>query len=124
MKPFRLQVSNDRSRLTLSIPDTQRPIVELTATELDTFVHQLAECRATMTPIHPAEPPKDSNCVYRNDNLLIKISPCQSIPAIEIAVQQPGLGWTVTTLARDQAEDMQRLIDMALQGIPTRAMAT
>jgi len=68
--------------------------------------------------VHPAKPPANADRLYRADNLLLDVSACETLPAIQIAMQHPGLGWTVTTLSRDQAEDFQSAIDFALQDVP------
>ena len=76
-----------------------------------------------MTPVHPAQPPPDDDRIHRNDNLLIDVRACPTLPAIRIAMQHPGLGWTATVLSRDQVEDLQAAIDFALQDIPREATA-
>jgi hypothetical protein len=118
-----LEVANDGSRLTIAAADrTSSPIV-FDAVDLDAFMRRLAECRATMVPIHPAQPPSDPDRVYRNDNLLFDVTACASVPAVDVAMQHPGLGWTITRLSREQAEDLQTAIDFALQDILKPATA-
>ncbi len=123
MSPLVLAVGEDGSRLTLAAAEaTDLPII-LDADGVDALMRQLAECRAKMVPVQPAQPPCDPDRLYRNDNLLLAVTPCRCVPAIEIAAQHPGLGWTVTRLARDQAEDLQVAIELALQQIPGQATA-
>lgn len=122
MHPFALEVADNSTHLTVSPPGSAQAVT-LSAHEIDALIRELVRHRATMTPIQPAEPPQDPNLLYRNDNLLIKIGACENVPAIEIAIQHPGLGWAVTRLGRDQAEDMQALINFALRAIPERATA-
>ena len=117
MQSLALEISDDHLRLTIS-PGGQIRRLELEAADLDAFIRKLTECRSRMLPVHPAEPPADPDRLYRTDNLLLDVSACVTLPAIQIAMQHPGLGWTVTTLSRDQAEDLQNAIDFALQDIP------
>ena len=123
MQPLVLEIANDHSRLTIAAADGKSSSLEFDAGELDAFIRRLAECRSKMVPVHPAERPSDPDQVYRNDNLLFDVTACGRVPAIEIAMQHPGLGWTTTRLCRDQAEDLQTAIDFALQDIPKRATA-
>ena len=118
MQTLAPEVSADRLRLTISPADGPIGRLELEAADLDAFIHKLTECRSRMLPVHPAEPPADPDRLYRTDNLLLNVSACETLPAIQIAMQHPGLGWIVTTLSRDQAEDLQSAIDFALQDIP------
>lgn len=117
-----LEVSDDQLRLTISPADGRIARLELEAADLDAFIRNLTECRSRMLPVHPAEPPADPERLYHTDNLLLDVSACETLPAIQIAMQHPGLGWIVTTLSRDQAEDLQSTIDSALQDIPRDAM--
>jgi hypothetical protein len=122
MQSLALEVSDDHLRLTISPADGQIGHLELRAADLDAFIRKLTECRSRVLPVHPAEPPTDPERLYRTDNLLLDVSACETLPAIQIAVQHPGLGWIVTTLSRDQAEDLQSAIDFALQEIPRDSM--
>ena len=118
MQSLALEISDDQLRLTISPADRRIGRLELEAIDLDAFIRRLTECRSRMLPVHPAEPPAAPDRLYRTDNLLLNVSACETPPAIQIAMQHPGLGWIVTTLSRDQAEDLQSAIDFALQGIP------
>src|SRR6185312_13924268 len=93
---------------------------ELSAHDLDDLIRELAARRARMTPIHPAEPPADPAKRHQSDNLLWSVEPSPHRPAIEVAMQHPGLGWSVMTLSRAQAEDLQTSIEFALIKIPQR----
>lgn len=117
-----LEVSDDRLRLTVSPADGRTGRLEFETADLDAFIRKLTECRSRMLPVHPAEPPVDVDALYRTDNLLLDVSACATLPAIQIAMQHPGLGWTATTLSRDQAEDLQTCIDFALRNIPRDSM--
>jgi hypothetical protein len=118
LQTLALEVSDDHLHLTISPADGRIGRLELEAADLDAFIRKLTECRSRMLPVHPAEPPADPDRLYHNDNLLVDVRACETLPAIQIAMQHPGLGWTVTTLSRDQAEDLQSAIDFALQDIP------
>jgi hypothetical protein len=122
MESLMLEVSDDQLRLTISPAGGQIARLELAAADLDAFIRKLTECRSRMLPVHPAEPPTDADVLYRTDNLLLDVSACETLPAIQIAMQHPGLGWTAITLSRDQAEDLQTSIDFALQNIPRNSM--
>lgn len=123
MHPFVLEVSDGPVRMTISLVSDPTTRLELGVADVDALMRGLSECRSKMTPVHPAEPPADSDLVYWNDNLLYQISACKNVPAIEIAVQHPGLGWTVTRLSREQVEDVQTSIEFALREIPEEATA-
>jgi hypothetical protein len=128
MPPFSLsslafEVSTDRSALMISSTEDGAALITLSAADVDALMHKLAACRATMVPVHPAKPPAEPDRLYQNDNLLFDVSASSLVPAIEIAMQHPGLGWTVTRLSREQAEDLQISIEFALQDIPKRVSA-
>jgi hypothetical protein len=118
MESLALEVSDDHLRLTISPADGRIGRLELEAADLNAFIRELIECRSGMLPVHPAEPPADPDRLYRTDNLLLDVRASKTLPAIQIAMQHPGLGWTAVTLSRDQAEDLQSAIDFALQDIP------
>jgi hypothetical protein len=123
MEPLVLEVSPDRSRLMIAPADGSAMRLDLDAAGADALMRRLSACRSEMTPVHPAEPPADPDRIYRNDNLLIDVRACPLVPAIQVATQHPGLGWTATILSRDQAEDLQAAIDFALRDIPREATA-
>jgi hypothetical protein len=117
------EVGADRSGLTIAAADEGGIALALSAADVDALIHKLAAFRATMVPVHPAEPPTDPDRLYHNDNLMFDVSASSCVPAIDIAMQHPGLGWTVTRLSREQVEDLQISIDFALQDIPKRVSA-
>jgi hypothetical protein len=123
MSPLVLELAEDGSELTLAAQDGGTLSIALNAAAVDALMRRLAECRAKMAPVHPARPPSDPELIYQNDNLLFDVTACRDAPAIEIAMQHPGLGWTVTRLAREQAEDLQVAIEFALQEILKRSTA-
>ena len=92
MQSLALEISDDHLRLTISPADRQIRRLELEAFDLDTFIRRLTECRSSMLPVHPAEPPAAPDRLYRTDNLLLNVSACETPPAIQIAMQHPGLG--------------------------------
>lgn len=89
----------------------------LSTKDVDSLLHSLAKCRAKMTPVHPAEPPRNPSQVYESDNLLWCVAAATDVPAVQIATQHPGLGWSVMQLSRAQAHDMLAAIEFALQEI-------
>jgi len=117
MQPIKIEPSPDGARATLSM---LRATAELTAPDIDRLIRDLAAARASMTPIHPAEPPGDPALVHNSDNLLWTVRPVPDRAAIEFAMQHPGLGWSAMLLSRAQAEDLQTSIDFALVQIPAR----
>jgi hypothetical protein len=122
MQSLALEISDDQLRLTISPADHRFGRLEFEAADLDAFIRKLTECRSRMLPVHPAKPPANGERLYRLDNLLLDVSACETLPAIQIAMQHSGLGWTAITLSRDQAEDLQTSIDFALQTIPSGSM--
>jgi len=114
MQPIKLEQSSGH-RAMLSIGDTS---AELDAHDIDRLIRDFAAARALMTPIHPAEPPDDPDRLHRSDNLLWSVRPAPNGAMIELAMQHPGLGWSVMALSRAQAEDLQSSIDFALAKIP------
>ena len=117
MQPIKLELSSDQT-LTCSI---KAGSADLSAAQVDELIHRLAAVRAKMTPIHPAEPPADESKLHKSDNLLWSVEPSPHRPAIEFAMQHPGLGWSVMTLSRAQAEDLQTSIEFALAKLPESA---
>src|SRR4051812_9941931 len=117
MQPIKLELSTDQT-LTLSIKGGS---AELAAEQLDDLIRDLAARRALVTQFHPAEPPNDPARRHASDNLLWSVEPSPLRPAIEFAMQHPGLGWSVMTLSRAQAEDLQTSIEFALAKLPDQA---
>src|SRR5262245_57769147 len=115
MPSIRIEPSFDGSRATLSVGGTT---LELAAHDVDRLIHELGAARAQMTPIHPAEPPADRARLHQSDNLLWTVRPAPDRAVIELAMQHPGLGWSVMALSRAQADDLQTSIDVALAKIP------
>jgi len=104
--------------MTLSI-SIDGSVAELSAIDVDRLIHDLAEARAKMTPIHPAEPPDDPEKLHHSDNLLwcVKAAPQKS--AIQFATQHPGLGWIAMWLSRAQVEDLQTSFEFELVKLPS-----
>ncbi len=115
MLPIRVELSSRGGNAALSVGSES---AELAAHDIDRLIRDLAAARALMTPIHPAEPPDDPDRLHRSDNLLWVVRPAPNGAAIELAMQHPGLGWSVMWLSRAQAEDLQTSIDVALAKIP------
>lgn len=115
MLPIRLNVSRDTTRLSLGVGSES---TELTAEGVDRLIQHLAECRARMSPVHPAEPPDDPTRVHQSDNLLWRIKAAPDRAAIQFATHHPGLGWSVMWLSRAQVEDLVTSIEFELVKIP------
>lgn len=116
MSSFQFHVSEDNARLTLKLSRNGED-VELDAKAVDELIRALAERRAAMTPVHSAEPPKDPGARHAGDNLLWNVRPAGAAPAIEFAVQHPGLGWIAINLSRAQAEDLVTEVEFSLNEI-------
>ena len=115
MLPIKLDVSSDRARLTLGVGDEE---TELTAEGVDRLIRHLAESRAQMTPVHPADPPDDPGRLHHGDNLLWRVRAAPQMSAIQFATQHPGLGWTAMWLSRAQVEDLMTSLEFELVKIP------
>ena len=115
MLPIRLDVSRDTTRLSLGVGSED---TELTAEGVDRLIQHLAECRAQMSPVHPAEPPDDASRLHQGDNLLWRVKAAPQAAAIQFAVQHPGLGWTALYLSRAQVEDLITSIEFELVKVP------
>jgi hypothetical protein len=112
---IKLKPSSDgaKATLTLGVAST-----DLSATEIDKLIRDLAAVRAKMTPVHPAEPPADPALLHRSDNLLWSVKAAPRMSAIQFATQHPGLGWTAMWLSRAQVEDLQTSLEFELVKIP------
>jgi hypothetical protein len=115
MLPIRLDVSRDTTRLLLGVGGED---TELTAEGVDRLIRHLAECRAAMSPVHPAEPPDDPSRLHQSDNLLWRVKAMPNRAAIQFATHHPGLGWTAMSLSRAQVEDLVTSIEFELVKIP------
>jgi hypothetical protein len=115
MQAIKLEHSSGDNHAKLSIANAA---AKLDAHDIDRLIRDLAATRALLTPIHPAEPPDDIGKLHRSDNLLWTVRPAANRAVIEFAMQHPGLGWSVMTLSRAQADDLQTSIDAALARIP------
>jgi hypothetical protein len=115
MLPIRLDVSRDTTRLSLGVgaEDT-----ELTAEGVDRLIQHLAECRAQMSPVHPAEPPDDASRLYLSDHLVWRVKAAPDGAAIQFAMHHSGLGWTAIWLSRAQVEDLVTGVVSGLVKIP------
>jgi hypothetical protein len=110
-----LQPSPDRTHVTLKLGATT---ADLSAQDIDSLIRDLAATRATMTPVHPAEPPDDPARLHQSDNLLWRVQAAPHTPTIQFATHHPGLGWTAMWLSRAQAEDLITSIEFELVKIP------
>src|SRR5262245_59575630 len=111
MLPIKLEVSRDTTRLSLGVG---KEATELTAEGLDRLIRRLAESRAQMSPVHPAEPPDEPARLHLGDNLLWRVKAAPDRSAIQFATQHPGLGWTAMYLSRAQIEDLVTSIEFEL----------
>jgi len=107
------KLASDGTKLTLSGGD-------LSASEVDRLIHDLAAARARMAPIHPAEPPADPGKLHQSDNLLWSVKAAPGKSAIQFAAQHPGLGWMAMDLSRAQVEDLITSFEFELAKIPER----
>jgi hypothetical protein len=110
--PVELKISDDRAALSLSGSAT------LSAEAVDQLIRDLAAVRASMTPIHSAEPPSDRTKLHHSDNLLWTVKAAPSSGTIQFAMQHPGLGWSSMWLSRAQVEDLQTSLEFELVKIP------
>jgi len=92
----------------------------LDAAAIDRLIHDLADARAKMTPVHPAEPPDDAGKVHQSDNLLWSVKAAPERTTIQFATQHPGLGWMAMWLSRAQVEDLITSFEFELVKIPER----
>lgn len=92
----------------------------LDAAGIDRLIHDLADARAKMTPVHPAEPPADASKVHQSDNLLWSVKAAPERTTIQFATQHPGLGWMAMWLSRAQVEDLITSFEFELVKIPER----
>jgi hypothetical protein len=116
MHPTTLTLSPDSTMLTLGLGSSS---ADLSATDIDRLIHDLAEVRAKMTPIHPAEPPDDPAKLHHSDNLLWSVKAAPQRSAIQFATQHPGLGWIAMWLSRAQVEELQTSFEFELVKLPT-----
>jgi hypothetical protein len=117
MQPIKLKVSPSGAQAELSIAGAT---ADLSAHDMDRLIRDLAAARATMTPVHPAEPPSDPAKVHHSDNLLWSVKATPEKSAIRFATQHPGLGWMAMWLSREQVEDLQTSFEFELVKIPER----
>jgi hypothetical protein len=115
MQPIKLKISTGGAQAALSIAGAT---VDLSAHDIDRLIRDLAAARATMTPVHPAEPPGDTAKVHQSDNLLWSVKAAPEKSAIRFATQHPGLGWMAMWLSREQVEDLQTSFEFELVKIP------
>ena len=92
--------------------------LQLTTDEVDDLIRRLAELRAGMKPVHPAEPSPEPARTFTGDNLLWCVRAAPHISALEVGIQHPGLGWIVVPLSRAQVEDFQTCLEFSLNDLP------
>jgi hypothetical protein len=117
MQPFSLALSDDGTQLTVSA-NADVPSVCLSVAAVDELIRALADHRARMKPVHPAEPPSEPDRVYTGDNLLWSVRAAPRISALELGIQHPGLGWITMPLSRAQVEDLVASFAFSLQDLP------
>ena len=115
MPTIKLAPSGDRAHATLTLGGAS---VDLTAGDIDALIRELAALRATMTPVHPAEPPDDPESLHHGDNLLWSVKAVPERAAVRFAAQHPGLGWIAMWLSRAQIEDLQTSFEFELVKVP------
>src|SRR4029078_10697966 len=112
---IKLKLSSDGAHASLAIAGTT---MDLTATDIDKLIRDLATIRATMTPVHPPEPPADPARLHHGDNLLWSVKAAPEKSAVQFATQHPGLGWTSMLLSRAQVEDLLTSFEFESAKIP------
>jgi hypothetical protein len=112
---IKLKVLSDGTHASMSVAGTT---ADLSASDIDKLIRDLAAVRARMTPVHPAEPPDDPGQLHQGDNLLWSVRADPHKSAIQFATQHPGLGWTAMWLSRAQVEDLQTSFEFELVKIP------
>ncbi len=112
---IKLKPSSDGAKATLTLGSAS---AELSASDIDRLIRDLAAVRAKMTPVHPAEPPDDPGKLHQSDNLLWTVKAAPEKSAIQFATQHPGLGWIAMWLSRAQVEDLQTSLEFELVKIP------
>lgn len=115
MQSIKLRPSPEGTKLSLSLGAAS---AELSASDVDQLIRDLAEARAAMKPVHPAEPPDDPAKLHKSDNLLWSVKAAPDRSAIQFAAQHPGLGWMSMWLSRAQVEDLQTSFEFELAKIP------
>jgi hypothetical protein len=115
MQPIKLKLSSDNTHAALSVAGTS---ADLTAPDIDRLIRDLAAVRASMIPVHPAEPPDDPGKLHQSDNLLWSVKAAPEKSAIQFSTQHPGLGWMAMWLSRAQVEDLQTSFEFELVRIP------
>jgi hypothetical protein len=115
MSSLSLTLSDDDATLVASVDGQSVP---MTAGDVDDLIRRLAEQRARMKPVHPAEPPADAAQVFTGDNLLWSVRAAPQASALEVGIQHPGLGWIVMPLSRAQVEDFQTSLEFSLADLP------
>lgn len=89
------------------------------AEAIDAEIRALAAKRASLSPGHPVEPPRDQSLVHHADNMLWHVRPsADASSAVELSLYHPGLGWISIKMSRAQIEDMQDATSMALRDLP------
>ena len=114
---IKLKSSSDGSIVSLSLGTDS---AGLSAQEIDQLIRELAEARAAMTPVHPAEPPSDPARLHQSDNLLWSVKAIPDKTTIQFATQHPGLGWMAMSLSRAQVEDLITSFEFEMVKIPER----
>jgi hypothetical protein len=109
-----LDLSEDEATLTARAEGESS---QLTASQVDDLIRKLAEHRARMKPVHPAEPPLDQSATLTGDNLLWCVRSAPQVSALELGIQHPGLGWIMLQLSRAQVEDLQTSLAFSLNDL-------
>lgn len=109
--------------VTLSLTDDARIAVldtgsgtplRLDAGAVSALVARLAEMRAQMTPAFTGSYVSGVTPAIAGDNLLWEAMPDPARRGIDLAVQNPGLGWLSLRLSRAQVEDLVMAIAFAV----------
>jgi hypothetical protein len=115
MQPIKLKPSSDGTHATMTVAGAA---ADLSASDIDRLIRDLAIVRAKMTPVHPAEPPADPAKLHQSDNLLWSVKAVPDKSAIQFSTQHPGLGWMAMWLSRAQVEDLQTSFEFELVKLP------
>jgi hypothetical protein len=115
MPPIKLKPFSDGTSLSLSLDSVS---ANLSASDVDQLIRNLAAARAKMTPVVPAEPPADPAKLHQSDNLLWSVKAAPQKTAVQFAMHNPGLGWSAMALSRAQVEDLITSFEFELVKIP------
>jgi hypothetical protein len=119
MHDLQLELSDDRSTLTLKTLNSDEKTSGMTAKAVQQLIAVLATARAIMTPPISQTDPSDGEPSLSQEPMRWWVGPDYAPTRLCLALLHPGLGWVSTALQPDDVRKLITGLQLILEQRPT-----